>query len=226
MTDGQLVGNAAPADEDGSAAAGGVAARGDAADDETRGDAAHTPGRKSPAVGRQIRRWRADRGLTLSRLAAASNLNVGYLSQIENDKASPSLACLSAIAGALQVPAAWLLVEDSEAPEVLLAADRRWREVEGGRASRVDARGSSDISIVEVQTVPGTTTGIHSHPGDEHHVILAGRYRMRQGDRELEVGPGDYLRWDGLIPHDVESIGDEPASMLVIRLTRHGEPHD
>ena len=225
MTDARVVETGVAADEDAAATAGDTA-RGDTAKDAARGDAAHMAGRRPPAVGRQIRRWRADRGLTLSRLAAASNLNVGYLSQIENDKASPSLACLSAISAALQVPAAWLLVEDSEAPEVLLAADRRWREVEGGRASRVDARGSTDISIVEVQTMRGTTTGIHSHPGDEHHVILAGRDRMRQGDRELEVGPGDYLRWDGLIPHDVESIGDEPGSMLVIRLTRHGEPHD
>ena len=42
----------------------------------------------------------------------------------------------------------------------------------------------------------------------------------------VELGPGDYLRWDGLIPHDAGAIGDEPASMLVIRLTRDGEPHD
>ncbi len=184
------------------------------------------PGRRSPAVGRQIRRWRADRGLTLARLAAAANLNVGYLSQIENDKASPSLACLSAIAGALDVPPAWFLVEETAAPEVLRAADRRWRDVPGGRASRVDARGSSDISIVEATTGPGVTTGLHSHPGDEHHLVLAGHYRMRQGEHTYELGPGDYLRWDGLIPHDVESIGETPATLLVIRLTRHGEPHD
>jgi transcriptional regulator with XRE-family HTH domain len=182
--------------------------------------------RRPPAVGRQIRRWRTERGLTLSRLAAGSNLNVGYLSQIENDKASPSLACLSAIAGALDVPAAWLLVEDTETPEVLRAIDRRWRELPGGRASRVDARGSRDISIVEAVTEPGTTTGIHSHPGDEHHVVLAGRFRMRQGEHEYELGPGDYLRWDAVIPHDVETIGETTGSLLVIRLTQHGEPHD
>ena len=164
--------------------------------------------------------------MTLSRLASASNLNVGYLSQIENDKASPSLACLSAIASALEVPPAWLLVDESPAPEVLRASDRRWREVPSGRASRVDARGSTDISIVEVQTKPGVTTGIHSHPGDEHHLVLSGRFRMTQGDHTYELGPGDYLRWDGVLPHDVETIGDETAALLVVRLTRHGEPHD
>jgi transcriptional regulator with XRE-family HTH domain len=183
-------------------------------------------GRRPPAVGRQVRRWRTDRGMTLARVATATGLNIGYLSQIENDKASPSLACLSSLATALDVPIAWFLVDETAAPEVLRAGDRRWREASGGRASRVDARGSSDVSIVEVQTEPGTKTGMHSHPGDEHHLVLSGRYRLTQGEHVVELGPGDYVRWDGMIPHDAETIGDETGSLLVIRLTRHGEPHD
>ena len=106
------------------------------------------------------------------------------------------------------------------------AVDRRWRERPGGRASRVDARGSSDVSIVETSAEPGHSVGVHTHPGDEHHLVTAGRFRLTQGAHVTELGPGDYLRWDGLIPHDAEAIGDEPASMLIIRLTRHGEPHD
>ena len=184
------------------------------------------PGRKPPAVGAQIRRWRTERGMTLANVAGAAGLNVGYLSQIENDKASPSLACLSALSSALDVPIAWFLVDESAAPEVMRGADRRWREAANGRASRVDARGASDISIVEVEAAPGTSAGLHTHPGDEHHLILAGRYRMTQGQHVEELGPGDYLRWDGLIPHDAEVISDEPGRMLIIRLTRHGEPHD
>jgi len=183
-------------------------------------------GRRAPAVGRQVRRWRTDRGLTLARLAQATGLNIGYLSQIENDKASPSLTCLSSLATALDVPIAWFLVDEMAKPEVVRAADRRWREVPDGRASRVDARGSSDISIVEAQSQPGVSSGMHTHSGDEHHLVLSGRFRMTQGDHVVELGPGDYLRWDGLIPHDAETIGNEPGSLLIIRLTRHGEPHD
>jgi quercetin dioxygenase-like cupin family protein len=164
--------------------------------------------------------------LTLAKVAEASGLNVGYLSQIENDKASPSLSCLASIAGALDVPIAWFLVDEASRPEVVRAADRRWRVVDNGRASRVDGRGSSDISIVEVEAQPGSSTGLHTHAGDEHHLVLAGRYRMTQGQHVEELGPGDYLRWDGLIPHDAEVIGDEPGRLLIVRLTRHGEPHD
>jgi len=182
--------------------------------------------RRPPAVGRQVRRWRSERGMTLARVAESSGLNVGYLSQIENDKASPSLACLSSIATALDVPIAWFLVDEDRSPDVTRASERRWREQPGARASRVDGRGSSDIAIVEVTVEPGHGTGIHSHPGDEHHYIAAGRFRFTQGTHVTELGPGDYLRWDGLIPHDVEAIGDEPGSLLIVRLTRHGEPHD
>jgi len=184
------------------------------------------PARPTPAVGRQVRRWRAERGLTLAKVAEASGLNVGYLSQIENDKASPSLACLASLSSALNVPIAWFLVDEDRPPEIARASERRWREQPGGRASRVDSRGSSDISIVEVEAKPGHGTGIHTHPGDEHHYVTAGRFRLTQGEHVVELGPGDYLRWDGLVPHDAEAIGDEPASMLIVRLTRHGEPHD
>jgi transcriptional regulator with XRE-family HTH domain len=182
--------------------------------------------RRSPAVGRQVHRWRTERGLTLAKVAAATGLNVGYLSQIENDKASPSLACLSSLATALEVPIAWFLVDETNAPEVVRLADRHYRETPGARAARIDGGRSRDISIVEITVDPGVSSGVHNHPGDEHHIVTAGRFKMTQGATSVEVGPGDYLRWDGLIPHDATAIGDEPASMLIVRLQRHGVPHD
>jgi mannose-6-phosphate isomerase-like protein (cupin superfamily) len=42
------------------------------------------------------------------------------------------------------------------------------------------------------------------------------RWRMSQGEHELELGPGDYLAWDPAVPHDVENVGEEPGRMLVI----------
>ncbi len=39
----------------------------------------------------------------------------------------------------------------------------------------------------------GHRTGFHAHPGDEHHVVLAGRVRITQGESVVEAGPGDYV---------------------------------
>jgi len=174
--------------------------------------------RRRPAVGAQVRRWRRDRGLTLATVAERSGLNVGYLSQIENDKASPSLACLASIGEALDVPIAWFLIDDVAPPQVIRAAERPTRSTELGRTEQVDGGRSRDITIVEGVGVPGTRTGPHSHAGDEHHIILRGRFRMTQGDHTVEAGPGDYVRWDGTIPHDAEIIGDEEGHVLIVTL--------
>jgi transcriptional regulator with XRE-family HTH domain len=174
--------------------------------------------RRRPAVGAQVKRWRRERGLTLAAVAERSGLNVGYLSQIENDKASPSLACLASIGDALDVPIAWFLVEEVPAPHVVRASERTARVVDMGRIERVDGNVSRDLSIVEAVARPGGRAGAHAHPGDEHHIVLRGRFRMTQGDHVIEVGPGDYVRWDGTIPHDAEVIGDDEAAMLIVSL--------
>lgn len=41
---------------------------------------------------------------------------------------------------------------------------------------------------------------------------------MTQGDHVIELGPGDYLRWDGTIPHDAEVIGNEEGHVLIVTL--------
>ena len=178
--------------------------------------AAETRARR-PAVGRQVRAWRADRGLTLAQVAARTGLNIGYLSQVENDKASPSLETLASLADALDVPIAWFLIESVPAPHVVRAAERPTRAAPGGGTiARVDGGRSRDLSILEAHAAPGQRTGGHAHSGDEHHVVLSGRWRMRQGEHDIVLGPGDYLAWDASLPHDVELLGPEPGSILVV----------
>ena len=181
---------------------------------------------RRPAVGRQVRRWRADRGLTLSALAAQSGLNVGFLSQIENEKTSPSLDTLASLADALDVPIAWLFVDDERAPRVVTRAERPVRSGPGGtRLERVDGGVARDLSIVEARAGPGFRTGVHAHAGDEHHLVLAGRWRLVQGEHVIEVGPGDYVVWDGTVPHDAEVVGDEEGVLLIVSLRGSGRAH-
>jgi transcriptional regulator with XRE-family HTH domain len=178
---------------------------------------------RRPLVGGQVRRWRRERGLTLAQVAARSGLNVGYLSQIENDKASPSLEALGALGAALEVPVAWFLMADVPPPRLVRAGERqRWVGPGGVRVERVDGGLSRDLSIVEARADPGFATGAHAHRGDEHHVILEGRYRMTQGDHVLELGPGDYVLWDGTVPHDAQVIGDEEGRILIITMRGSG----
>jgi transcriptional regulator with XRE-family HTH domain len=186
--------------------------------------------RRRPLVGAQIRRRRRDRDLTLARVAELTGLNIGYLSQVENDKASPSLETLAALAAALDVPIAWFLLDQSVAPRVVRAGERPSREMASGSGSmtQVDGGVARDLAIFEGTMPVGHRTGFHAHPGDEHHVILDGRVRITQGDSVVEAGPGDYVLLDGTLPHDAETIGDRPARLIIVyprgghsELTRH-----
>jgi transcriptional regulator with XRE-family HTH domain len=182
-----------------------------------------SPQRTRPCVGPQVRRLRRERELTLAQVAQKTGLNVGYLSQIENDKASPSLETLGALASAMEVPITWFLLDQAPAPQVVRASDRRsWRGPGGVRVSEVDGGLSRDVRIVVASSTPGQRTGLHAHAGDEHHIVLSGRVRLIQGEHAVELGPGDYLLWDATIPHDSEVIGPDPVEMLIITHRTHG----
>jgi transcriptional regulator with XRE-family HTH domain len=176
------------------------------------------PPRRRPQVGSQIRRRRRERGLTLSQVSEATGLNVGYLSQVENDKASPSLETLAALAEALDVPIAWFLLDQSVAPRVVRASERPKRQLprSQGAMTQVDGGIARDVAIFEGVMPPGSRTGSHAHPGDEHHVVLSGKVRITQGDSIVDAGAGDYVLLDGTLPHDAESIGSEPARLIIV----------
>jgi len=174
--------------------------------------------RHRPLVGSRIRRRRQERHQTLAQVAETTGLNVGYLSQVENDKASPSLETLAALAEALDVPIAWFLLDQSAAPRLVRAAERPKRRMPAGAGtmSQVDGGLARDLAIFEGTMPIGRRTGFHAHPGDEHHLVLDGRVRITQGETVVEAGPGDYVLLDGTLPHDAETIGDAPARLLII----------
>jgi transcriptional regulator with XRE-family HTH domain len=180
--------------------------------------AASTTPRRRPLVGARIRRRRQERGQTLAQVSDQTGLNIGYLSQVENDKASPSLETLAALAAALDVPIAWFLLDQSVPPRVVRADERPRRSMpsDGGTLTQVDGGVARDVAIFEGILPAGHHTGFHAHAGDEHHLVLDGHVRITQGEAVVEAGPGDYVLLDGTLPHDAEVIGTSPARLLIV----------
>jgi XRE family transcriptional regulator, aerobic/anaerobic benzoate catabolism transcriptional regulator len=71
------------------------------------------------AIGREVRRNRAKRGMTRRQLAQASETSERYLAQIESGTGNPSVSVLRAIARALDLPASALLPETGVRPAAL-----------------------------------------------------------------------------------------------------------
>jgi len=53
------------------------------------------------SIGEKVNQWRKEQGLTMQQLAKRCDLTAGYISQIEHDKVSPSVATLRSLAKAL-----------------------------------------------------------------------------------------------------------------------------
>ena len=71
------------------------------------------------AIGREVRRNRAKRGMTRRQLAQASETSERYLAQIESGAGNPSASVLRAIAQAFDLPASALLPETGMRPAAL-----------------------------------------------------------------------------------------------------------
>ena len=130
--------------------------------------------RRRPAVGRQVRHWRSERGLTLAAVAERSGLNVGTCprSRTTRRRRLSPVSLRWATRWRSPSPGSWST--RSAAPQVVRASERSVTKGPGrSRIERVDGGSSRDLSIVEATLGPGERTGPHTHAGDEHHVIVA-----------------------------------------------------
>jgi quercetin dioxygenase-like cupin family protein len=72
--------------------------------------------------------------------------------------------------------------------------------------------------IYAIRFHPGAARHAQPHPfGVEEHLhIHEGRVRVGPEDAPVELGPGDYARFSGAVPHLYEALGGEAAGTLVI----------
>ena len=170
-----------------------------------------------PAFGGRIRELRRKAGLTLQTLADQAGISVGFLSQVERDKATPSLGTLASLASALGVEIDVFVAAPKLADSVTRASERvRFAIADSSlgyeRVSTTLPGGTLTSLIVHVPK--GYRSEIVSHVGEELLLILDGTIRQTLGDAELILHAGDSLHFMGDTPHSFANIGDGPARML------------
>jgi len=170
-------------------------------------------------LGRKIRDLRLRRGLTVQQLAEASKLSKGFISQVENDRTSPSLATLRDLAAALETSVAYLVVEEDQVPH-LVRRDERPRLQIGGNTSKVEvlsALPKRNLELLMIEFPPGVSAGDnrHYHHGEECMLVLEGRVRLSCGDHVLLLAAGDSCHYDGRVPHSIENCGTDWARVIV-----------
>lgn len=180
-------------------------------------DAALDTRESHPRVGALIRARRQQQRMTLQALGAASELSVGYLSQIERDQATPSLGTLAQVARALGVGIEYFIAAPTAQDALSRAGGRQRFSIDG--SSIVYERLSTDfpgntLSSFIMEVPPGYVSETVSHEGEELLYILEGEITQRLGDTEMVMTAGDALHFRGNQPHGWANHGPRPARML------------
>lgn len=166
---------------------------------------------RSPTVrvGRVVRRLRRVRGLTLAQLSERSGLSVPFLSQIENDRATPSLQSLSLIAQALDC-------RDTD----LLDAAREHSVVEISRADRQRpgsvrelGREGGAVRVAEYVGAHGAPDGWQSSRHDTVIYVVSGELSVTSAvhagaETVHELHPGDRLLCGAGVSYRCDSGAD------------------
>jgi transcriptional regulator with XRE-family HTH domain len=170
-------------------------------------------------LGSRIRAIRQARRRTLRQVAAQAGVTESFLSQVERDVTSPSIATVQRIARALDLSIAQLFAEETASGRVVRREARRRVTYPGLQAvdEFLTSNMASRLQVILSTIEPGGGTGEepYSHDSDEEVVVvLAGVLDLWVGEEHYVLREGDAITFPSRLPHWNMNRGDSPASVL------------
>jgi len=161
-------------------------------------DAAGTP------IGAKLRSTRMAQGLTLAQVAESTGLSKGFLSRVERDETSPSVATLVQLCQVLSLPVGALFAEPeiqritlAEAPHINLGGV-------GATELLMSPRGEERVQLLRSSLSPGAHGGHDLYTVNcdvEVLHVISGVVTVRFADRSVHLDAGDALTFPGREPH-------------------------
>lgn len=172
-------------------------------------------------VGRNVRRIRVERRLSMSGLAGEAGLSKQTLSKIEMGEGNPTVETLEAIARALRVGVGHLLTEWGSPVTVQRAADARWETAAGAATRRLNEIYGSGYVRTFLLRLSGGDEGVEApkSPGSLTHLyVLAGEVEAGPRDEYVTLGPGDFARFPADVPYGYRCRGAEATVHIVLTM--------
>ena len=172
-------------------------------------------------VGQRIKEFRLQKNLTMEEVAERSGCTPGFLSQIERNKAVPSISLLYAIANALGTQVTDFFPETINAAKVVRHDDPVTFYFEGSPVTyslRSTKFSSAAIQAFVLTVIPARealpTDENRAHNSEEFGYILQGVLRLWYGETFYDLYPGDSVHFRSTTRHRLENRGDQPAVAL------------
>ena len=170
-------------------------------------------------LGARIKALRMKKGLTLEELGSRTELTKGFLSQLERNLTSPSLATLEDIVEVLGVTMSGFFADDEE-QIVFTKEDAFIHEREDRTLHWIIPNAQKNrMEPLIVELEPGQySQEIEPHEGEEFGYVLAGKVQLiRSSDsRKVVLKKGECFYFKGNYTHSLFNNGQSTARVLWI----------
>jgi XRE family transcriptional regulator, regulator of sulfur utilization len=186
--------------------------------------AAPRTGHAPPRVGAVIQRLRAERGMTLDDLSRVAGVSKSMLSEIERDKANPTIAVAWRLANALGFGLDRLLSSGQREPETLRVVPPHDTPKLTGETDRYTLRILGPMELAgrfewyELVVAPGGALVSNAHdPGaQEHLTVLHGTLEVEVDGQSRRLRTGDTARYSADRTHAIRNAGKQAATALMV----------
>lgn len=167
-------------------------------------------------IGRKIKELRLLNGLTLGDLASRSELTKGFLSQVERDLTTPSIATLVDILEALGTNLSDFFHEEPEEKIVFSKQDFFEDEREDCTIEWVvpNAQKNEMEPILLTLSPHAKSMELSSHKGEEFGYVLKGTVTLVRGNKKMKLKTGETFYFDGSKTHYLYNHGASEAKVL------------
>lgn len=167
-------------------------------------------------IGAKIKRLRLSNQLTLEELANRSELTKGFLSQLERDLTSPSIATLENILEALGTNLKDFFSEDEDEQIVFSKDDFFENTQDDYKISYIipnAQKNEMEPILIELKE-DKKSMEIDPHDGEEFGYVIQGKVTLVNGEEEYNVKKGETFYLKGNLPHYIINKNDTLAKVI------------
>ena len=169
-------------------------------------------------IGKNIRRLRKEKGLTLAGMAERCRCSSSLISQIETGAVNPSLSTLKQVSDALGITIASLFTAGPNSENAIFslmkAKERKSLTTQEGVTFQLLSR-KIDFSCEFIlnEWPPGASTGkdAYTHDGEECGLLIEGKLDIEINGQIYHMGPGDSITLLSSVPHRIWNPGRKKA---------------
>jgi DNA-binding transcriptional MerR regulator/mannose-6-phosphate isomerase-like protein (cupin superfamily) len=173
---------------------------------------------KASPVGARLRRMRLRKGYSLSKVARAAGVSVGFLSALEREQMTASVATLRRLARFYRINILALFNPSEANPGRVKPADRKVLDAGPGVRMELLAWGNTLMEPHLFRIAPSAGSGeSYAHDGEEFLYILKGKLEISLPNGEIQqLAEGDSFYFESTNEHHWKNPGKTETLVLWI----------